>query len=772
MNMVAGGFIASLVGGAGRPGDRRIFDRPVVSLTKIYRKFTVTEKDGNASMALKFLGRIPGAGVVFAAIVLTVASLAAAEEPGDLAISDLPRLAEQGKFASVLTVLRDNDSLSHDLRAAALIRQLQRFQENEVRQSASRQEEFRIALQEVDRLREQSQIGEALVRAIDAVALVQDPHELVAEPRVQAVVDRAKIAALEAEKSGNWAEATDYYRLLDMLYDDFSTFHDQAREAARHVRVLRLYAAEQLEKWLAARNPQGPDGKSPPLKIGDSHWRQKLEGIDLSMFRQAIAQAARRHVTNAGYVPLLRGAVKGLLTLAQTQGLEEAFPLFADPDRVDLFKADLLHLLDKLNRRQESMNFLDAASVFDRIVAINGRTVKIPEEVLVYELTEGAIHELDEFSSVIWPSEKRNFRRNTQGRFSGVGISIAIVDNRLAVMSPLEDSPAYVAGIRAGDIIISVDGQDVSTWTLEQAVDQITGPEGSIVILGIERPGSDKPLEFKLNRAEITIHSVMGWSRKPTGGWDYFVDRENRIGYIRLSQFIPQSAPDLDEAISQMETEGGFDALILDLRFNPGGLLSSAVEIVDRFVRHGLIVSTVGQDGKPTSQYMARPEHTYPDFPMAVLINEGSASASEIVAGSLQDYGRAVIIGSRSYGKGSVQDLFHLDQGEAYLKLTTQYYKLPKGRIIHRIPDALQWGIEPDLLVRMTSQQVADALDLRQKADVLQTEAPANPAPVQEDPRQLAQQILDKSADPQLEGALLVLNTRLLANQLTLAQRN
>jgi carboxyl-terminal processing protease len=424
-----------------------------------------------------------------------------------------------------------------------------------------------------------------------------------------------------------------------------------------------------------------------------------------------------------------------------------------------------------------SMGTFDAITFADRIRAANSKTVDLPTPVIVYELTEGAIETLDDFSAVIWPREKEAFARNFQGEFYGVGIQIsskynpALDREQLVVVSPLEDTPAYRAGLRAGDVIAAVDGRDTAGWSLDQAVREITGPKDTVVTLGILRTGEKQTQDFKLTRAKIPIESVRGWQHKaaPGSGWDYYVDPDQKIGYVRLSQFIPQTADDLDAAINQMEHEGGVNGLIIDLRFNPGGLLNSAVEVCDRFIRSGKIVDTVGPSESRTQAFYARPEHTHYPFPIVLLVNQGSASASEIVSGALQDYraGQALIVGTRSFGKGSVQDVFPIAGNKAYLKLTTQYYRLPKGRIIHRQPEARTWGIEPDLKVPMTTQQVADELELRQKADVLKA---AGEADDPNNPRPTAKQILDKAMDPQLSAALLVLETRLVAQQVSVAQ--
>jgi len=254
---------------------------------------------------------------------------------------------------------------------------------------------------------------------------------------------------------------------------------------------------------------------------------------------------------------------------------------------------------------------------------------------------------------------------------------------------------------------------------------------------------------------------------KTDNEWDYYIDRANRIGYVRLTQFVPQSADDLDLAVEQMRQGHGLAALILDLRFNPGGLLRQAVEVANRFIPEGRIVSIVNANRQQRSELRAWPDKAYQKMELVILVNRTSASASEIVAGAIQDYGRATVIGTRSYGKGSVQDVYPLNRNRAYLKLTTQYYMLPGKRIIHREPNATSWGIDPDLVVQATDQQVIETLELRREADVLYAgNRNADTTSEHVTPRS----ILDKGIDPQLEAALLVLKTRLLADRIRMAQ--
>ncbi len=711
--------------------------------------------------------------ILVAAIAVTMTAPWLYGEPASPSpIAQLSPLANRGRFDQVLALLKSAHPMGRDRHVAALIQDLEQYQQHEIKRTQERQQAYEAALEEMVQQAKTNQLQKALASAIKALDLASDPGVMLRDAQVQDLVKQAETAATTAEDEGQWVEALAIYRALDLLFDDLSSYRDEVKRTSQHLRVLRLYAPSRLEQMYAARAARLGEEAPTQLNLGEETWEGRLKGINLAMLRQTLAQAARRHVENQGYGPLLAGALDDVIIMAQTKGLEHTFPSFNDPTgKLKRFRDRLIDLRTSLDQPQRPLNFLDAATAIERVLTINEQTVGLPESVLIYEMAEGATDTLDDFSTIIWPSDKEVFSRNTQGKFYGVGIQISIRDDQLIVVSPLEDTPAQRAGIKAGDIIATVEQRDTSGWTLDRAVREITGPEGTNVTLGIQRAGKSQLLDFVLTRAEIVIESIRGWQRKPTGGWNYFIDGSQRIGYVRLSQFIPQSATDLDRAINVMQDDGPLNGLILDLRFNPGGLLSSAVEVSDRFISNGPIVSTIGPDGKRTSQFRARADHTHNNMPLVVLINEGSASASEILSGALQDYQRALIIGTRSFGKGSVQDLFPLSGDKAYLKLTTQYYMLPGGRIIHRKADVKTWGIEPNLIVKMTSQQVADAAELRQEVDVLHSDANSDndSQDAKEEPAPTANQILEKALDPQLEAALLVLKTRLLARQLALA---
>jgi len=306
------------------------------------------------------------------------------------------------------------------------------------------------------------------------------------------------------------------------------------------------------------------------------------------------------------------------------------------------------------------------------------------EDVKPKDLVQGAIRgmlaTLDPHSAYMTPEMFKEIQVETKGEFGGVGIQIGIKDNRLAVIAPIEGTPAQRAGVRAGDFIIKVNDETTKDLTLMDAVQRMRGPKGTKVNLTIQRDGTPDPLVFTLTRDIIKIESVKSKVL------------DNNIAYVRLTQFQESTARDLSRVLKQFR-EQKLSSTILDLRNNPGGLLTSSVEVSEQFVGPGkLIVYIKGREGRK-DEYVSRAKDQLEEYPMIVLVNEGSASASEIVAGALQDWGRAVVIGSTTFGKGSVQTILPLADGSG-LRLTTALYYTPKGRSIQAT------GITPDIVVK------------------------------------------------------------------------
>ncbi|MEW6665554.1 MAG: S41 family peptidase [Thermodesulfobacteriota bacterium] len=311
---------------------------------------------------------------------------------------------------------------------------------------------------------------------------------------------------------------------------------------------------------------------------------------------------------------------------------------------------------------------------------------------LIYGAIKGMVQGLDPHSSFMTKEEHQDLLMETKGSFSGVGIEITIRDNTIVVVSPIEGSPAYEAGVEAGDRIIRIDDKPTTDMTLIDAVKHIRGEKGTKVRLTIMREGQEKPLEFSLVRDMIPLKSVRAYRLTPS------------VGYVRVSNFQAKTTEDLVSAMDGLEKGGKVDGLILDLRNNPGGLLSQAIEVSDLFLDTGIIVSTKGRDASQNMQVTAQKDEKERKFPLVVLVNGGSASAAEIVAGALQDNKRALVLGTRTFGKGSVQTILPLSDGSG-LRLTTARYYTPSGRSIQAS------GISPDVEVKLALSAEEDEKD-------------------------------------------------------------
>ncbi len=359
---------------------------------------------------------------------------------------------------------------------------------------------------------------------------------------------------------------------------------------------------------------------------------------------------------------------------------------------------------------------------------------------LVYGAIKGMLETLDPHSAFMPPNVYKEMQEETKGRFEGLGIEITLKEGVLTVVSPIEDTPAFRAGIQAGDQILKIDGESTKNLTLMDSVKRLRGPKGTKVTITIMREGFTKPRDFSLTRDVIPVRSVR------------YELKEKQYGYIRLALFQEKTESEFDKAIKALESEskGGLKGLILDLRNNPGGLLDQAVKVSDRFIESGLIVSMEGRREDQKMRFHAHQEGTIARYPLVVLVNGGSASGSEIVAGAIQDHGRGILVGTQTFGKGSVQTIFPMKDGSG-LRLTTARYYTPSGRSIQAK------GIIPDIIV---------------KPALAEEEKTAPPKPPSE--KDLERHLVDnkekektkkeevkekKPADPQLERALELLKS-------------
>ncbi len=332
---------------------------------------------------------------------------------------------------------------------------------------------------------------------------------------------------------------------------------------------------------------------------------------------------------------------------------------------------------------QELRNFTE---IFDRIR--NSYVEPVDDKTLLQYAIDGMLSNLDPHSDYLLPEDFSELQEHTTGKFGGLGIEVGIEEGLIKVVSPIDDTPAEKAGIKAGDFIVSLDGEPVREMSLTNAIDKMRGEPGTDIELSIRRQGEPELLEFVLTRAEIKVASVRG------------EELGDGIGYLRITQFQDKSGAELIKAITKLQDKAAEQAeqlngLVLDLRNNPGGVLDAAVEVSNAFLNSGLIVYTEGRISDSDFRYSATETTIAKDIPLIVLINGGSASASEIVAGALQDHKRAVIVGTKSFGKGSVQSVLPI-AGNKAIKLTTARYFTPKGRSIQA------QGIQPDVFVEQS----------------------------------------------------------------------
>jgi len=342
--------------------------------------------------------------------------------------------------------------------------------------------------------------------------------------------------------------------------------------------------------------------------------------------------------------------------------------------------------------------------------AIKSSYVEEPKaKDLIYGAMKGMLSSLDPYSQFLEPDDYNELKVDTEGKFGGLGIEISIRNGLLTIITPLEDTPAWSEGLKAGDRIVKIEDEVTRDFSLTDAVKRLRGKPGTKVKITILREGENKLLDFTITREIIKIKDIKEAKIL-----------EDNIAYLRLVEFRENTPKDLDKALSKLKKEGA-DSFILDLRNNPGGLLNVAVEVAERFLEPGnVVVTTKARDEAQNLRFESRMKNTYTDWPMIVLVNKGSASGSEIVAGALQDNSRAIILGNTTFGKGSVQTVIPLSDGSA-LRITTSKYFTPSGRSIH------EEGIAPDVTIE------AGLVDIQKpKADIF-VEIEEGKVPEQED---------------------------------------
>ncbi|NPA57799.1 MAG: S41 family peptidase [Aquificae bacterium] len=366
-----------------------------------------------------------------------------------------------------------------------------------------------------------------------------------------------------------------------------------------------------------------------------------------------------------------------------------------------IFVAGLMFGINAKTKNDQLKEDLELLGIYTDVFKLVKEIYVEPVESkkLIYGSLRGMMNSLDPYSAFFPPEEYKEFTTETHGEFGGLGIEITMENHKLIIVAPIEDTPAWKAGLKPGDIIMEIDGKPTDKMSLMQAVKLMRGKPGTKVTLTIWRKGVEKPFKVTITRAIIKIRSVK--TKELENG---------KIGYIRLTQFQENSAADFRKALEKFKDK---DGIIIDLRNNPGGLLSTAVRIADMLLKKGdLIVYTKGRTPRSNEEFFSQMRPVIPlDVPIVVIVNKGSASASEILTGALRDNKRALAVGDKTFGKASVQTLIPLPDGSG-IKITTAHYYTPSGKLI------MDKGITPDIVVHMTQEEEMERLKAEREAKI------------------------------------------------------
>jgi carboxyl-terminal processing protease len=376
----------------------------------------------------------------------------------------------------------------------------------------------------------------------------------------------------------------------------------------------------------------------------------------------------------------------------------------------------------------------------------------VDEDKLNEGAIDGMLNQLDPFSVYVPPARQDDFDRMLSGTFKGVGIKLdQHPDGAIEIVTPVDDSPAAHSGIEPGDILLAVDDKVLDKIRLMDLIKLIGGKIGTQVKLTVRHPDG-KIASYTLTREEVREPIVKGYQRKADNSWDYFICDDPKIAYVELTLFTGDSYKDLRKAFEDC-LSGGMKGMILDLRFNPGGQLDQAEQIIDMLIPGGQTILTTRGRARPEQKRMSDGINVLPNFPMIILVNEHSASAAEIVSGSLMDNKRAVVLGERTYGKGSVQEVIPLDEKGGELKLTVAHYYLPSGRLVHRLPGAKDWGVQPQIYVPMDVATQEKVLLAREEQETFRHPLPKSIAHPTSEPA-ASQPTAQPVEDVQLQAAI------------------
>lgn len=598
----------------------------------------------------------------------------------------------------------------------------------------------------------------AVVAKANESADANQKQQLFADPFVKSLIQTSIDRGAGLEAKGRWLDSyTNYYYWLSAVDPNNKGYTEHTEELLDKAGIAASFQDSPCETR-----------------------KERYDGITPEMFERAVEALNFTYVHSIDYEKMASAAVKRCDQLAQVLSL--AFPegvdsnsatAFAAPgrDKVNAWSTALAALQEEIKAAHDHFGREEFLGIMDRVLALNDTTVTLPRTALISHFAEASLGTLDPYTVMIWPRQADEFEKMMMNEFTGIGVEISKPKGLLTIASLLPDTPADKAGLDAGDVIEAIDGIPTTDMSLTCAVKKIQGPRGTTVILAIRRAAQDKKQNVSVVRDRITVPSIRGWQRTEDRKWLYLVDEANKIGYVRITSFVGETAADFEAVVKDLESQG-LKALIVDLRYNTGGLLDSAVKITDMFVSEGPIVSTQPRAGRQVVTEYAKARGTHPNYPLVVLTNAGSASASEIVAGALSDprYHRATLVGTRTHGKGSVQQITPYPGGGAQLKFTMAYYHLPSGQPV-KSRDAVEkeggkdWGVGPDVTVDLNSDETRAMLDNQKDNDVLVQAGRGDHRD------SVKKHSLDETlrADPQLAVGLLVARAKLIESEMRAA---
>lgn len=678
-------------------------------------------------------------------LVTIVFSSAAFTNEGSVAIStetafveQACRLISEGKFDAVDGLVKgksDRPTLALSSTARQLLSITDEYKEiTEDRQSA-RKVAYSEALVDLEKLQEPNDVDEIrdindISAALSAIAKAGEyadssqQEQLLSNPFVKEMIQSAIDNAATYEVEGKWLEAySNCYGWLTLIDPNNEGYSDHAQQLLDKASLAMVF-------------------EDSPCETSE----ERFQGVRKEMFVRAVSWLHTHYVSQIDYNEMATKALEQCKLLAEVIGNSSQLRSDSDQNgttgygvmkiaweskKLSAWSSALDGLMDDVENSAKKLDRKRFLKVFEKTLDLNKSTVELPETVLISQFAEAALTSLDPYTVVVWPRQMQDFEQMMTNEFMGIGIEISKQKGgQLTVSSLLIDTPAFHSTLDAGDVIEKVNGIPTKDMTLFCAAKKIKGPAGTKVKLTVRRPNDDETVEDEIFdvtivRDKIVVGTVRGWQRDHAGVWQHMIDEENKIGYVRLTGFSTDTALGLERVLRRLENKG-LRGLVMDLRNNTGGLLDSAVAVTDKFIDDGWIVKRQPRPGQMAIYEYAHKRGTHPNFPMVILINSNSASASEIVAGALADEvnKRAILVGTRTHGKGSVQGITNYIGRGAQLKYTQAYYHLPSGQRVES-RDAMEklgrddWGVGPNIEVELRSDELKKLLEVQRHNDVL-----------------------------------------------------